>query len=261
MKENEETDNKKKYLLLIAIGIICFIIGNVSGYLFNPKCGNFKEKTNYVLNGLKNLFKNNTETVITDIPIECNCPICSQDLEKEKDPCSIKVDVSGAVRNPGVYCFEEGSVIQDAVEKANGFDTAYGYKYISRKVNLAYELKDNQKIYFPFTDDLVCELQSFSPEVEKLVITTTQNKAEEDVKGETNTSEQVEDDNETGSGEDSCISINNGSKEELMELSGVGESTAKKIIDARPFNTIEDILNVSGIGDATFDKIKNDICL
>ena len=57
------------------------------------------------------------------------------------------------------------------------------------------------------------------------------------------------------------ISINNASKEELMNLPGIGESKAISIIKYREengnFATIEDIKNVSGIGDSLFDKIKD----
>ena len=59
------------------------------------------------------------------------------------------------------------------------------------------------------------------------------------------------------------ININKASEEDLQKLTGIGESTAKKIINYREeygkFKTIEDIKNVSGIGDAKFEAIKKDI--
>ena len=61
------------------------------------------------------------------------------------------------------------------------------------------------------------------------------------------------------------ISINNATKEELMSLTGIGESKADKIISYRQenglFKEIEDIKNVTGIGDSIFDKIKDNITL
>ncbi len=56
------------------------------------------------------------------------------------------------------------------------------------------------------------------------------------------------------------VNLNEASKEELMEIPGVGESTAEKIIKYREkknFESIEDIMNVGGIGEAKFEKIKD----
>lgn len=59
------------------------------------------------------------------------------------------------------------------------------------------------------------------------------------------------------------ININTATQKELMELKGIGKSTADKIIDYRKtkgnFKTIIDIKNVKGIGDKLFDKIKDQI--
>ena len=53
-------------------------------------------------------------------------------------------------------------------------------------------------------------------------------------------------------------------KEELMTLSGIGETKALAIISYRektPFTSIEDIKNVKGIGDKTFEKMREQISL
>ena len=60
--------------------------------------------------------------------------------------------------------------------------------------------------------------------------------------------------------ENNKININTASKEELMTLSGIGESIANKIISYRkntPFRIISDIKNVSGVGDSLYEKIKD----
>ena len=61
------------------------------------------------------------------------------------------------------------------------------------------------------------------------------------------------------------VSINYGTKEQLMTLSGIGESKALAIISYRNdngfFENLEDLMSVSGIGEATFVKIKEDITL
>ena len=57
------------------------------------------------------------------------------------------------------------------------------------------------------------------------------------------------------------ININTASEKELVELPGVGPSTAQKIIRYRQengaFSTIDEIKNVRGIGDGKFAKMKD----
>ena len=71
------------------------------------------------------------------------------------------------------------------------------------------------------------------------------------------------DDSEIETEEDStvCVNINTSTAEELDSLSGISEVTAKKIIEGRAYEKIEDLLNVSGIGESLFDKIKEEICI
>jgi competence protein ComEA len=61
------------------------------------------------------------------------------------------------------------------------------------------------------------------------------------------------------------VNINNASVEELMSLSGIGESKANAIVTYREnngnFKGIEEIKNVSGIGDSLFENIKDDITI
>lgn len=61
------------------------------------------------------------------------------------------------------------------------------------------------------------------------------------------------------------VNINTAGIGELMELDGIGEAIAKRIIDYRnehgKFASIEEIKNVSGIGDKKYEKIKDYICV
>ena len=184
-----------------------------------------------------------------------------ESISKNENGCSFFVDVSGAVMEPGVVCLDSGAIVNDAIEKAQGFNpAAYAFKYVAQRVNLAKILENEEKIYIPFRDDVVCtrvedEQVNYTASVmrevrmPKSVVTEVETRREDEEGKE-----------ETISSED-CISINNASKEELMELTGVGEARAGDIIDGRPYSKLEDIKNVSGIGDTTFENIKDFICL
>lgn len=53
----------------------------------------------------------------------------------------------------------------------------------------------------------------------------------------------------------SKINPNTATKDQLMLLPGVGEVTAKRIIDARPFQKPEDLAKVEGIGRSTLKRL------
>ncbi|MEO8665085.1 MAG: helix-hairpin-helix domain-containing protein [Ignavibacteria bacterium] len=77
-----------------------------------------------------------------------------------------------------------------------------------------------------------------------------------------------EDSTDTGSKEkgstgiyEKIININTATRNELIDLPGIGESTADKIISYREnkkgFRKTEEIMNVSGIGKKKYEKIKS----
>jgi competence protein ComEA len=157
--------------------------------------------------------------------------------------CELNVDVSGAVTSPGVYCLPKGANIYDAIVKAGDINKElYAFKYVSQKINFAKELANQEKIYIPFQDDVDCSLKSVNGDYDSITTSNTKDYS-----------------NTNGTG--LCVSLNNASLEELDTLDGIGVSTAQKIVDARPYTSIEGLLDVKGIGDATFAKLKAKICL
>lgn len=153
------------------------------------------------------------------------------------DSCNIYIDIGGAVEEPDVYCVGAGEILGHVIELAGGLRDGVCSKWVERKLNLAAIVEPNSKVYIPFDGDQECLALDANP---------------------------VENDADAGggSGEDmGKISINNASQAELESLSGVGPSTAQKIINGRPYGKLEDLMNVSGIGQVTYDKLKDDICL
>lgn len=188
-------------------------------------------------------------------------------ISKEQG-CSMYVDVSGALKNPGVYCLDADSLIIDAVNKAGGFSRESASKFISRKINLAQPLVNNQKLYFPFENELVCQIRPLVEESENIESTNTipvttlpTTEPYSDPVQNTTTTSSLDSTNPTNNTDVQCVNINTATKEQLITLNGVGESTATKIIQARPYSAIEDLLNVSGIGEATLNKFKDQLCI
>ena len=56
--------------------------------------------------------------------------------------------------------------------------------------------------------------------------------------------------------EPGLIDINNAPIETLQKIAGIGPVLAQRIIDERPFYSLNDLLNVKGIGEMTLQKIK-----
>ncbi len=58
------------------------------------------------------------------------------------------------------------------------------------------------------------------------------------------------------------ININKAMSEDLVKLTGIGESKAKAIIayrDAHPFKSVDELMKVKGIGPKIFEKIKEHV--
>lgn len=140
----------------------------------------------------------------------------------------IQVHIAGEVKKPGVYKMESGSRIIDGINAAGGFTE----KANQASLNLAKTLDDGEQIVV------------------------------ESIEKSTSTSNTQNPDNGTNNGK---ININTADATQLQSLSGVGPSTAQKIIDYRnangKFKTIEDIKKVSGIGEKTFAKFADKICV
>ena len=146
---------------------------------------------------------------------------------------TVQVYICGAVASPGVYTLPGGSRVVQAVEAAGGFLPDAEEKIL----NLARKIEDGEQITV-WTRE----------EAENMEITETPQQ-------NTGGTEQA-----SGSGK---VNLNTAGKEELMTLSGIGESRADAIIAYReangPFGSIEEIMNIEGIKGKMFEKIRGSI--
>ncbi len=160
--------------------------------------------------------------------------------EEEKENANfIRVDVAGCVEKSGVYKLENGSIVEDALKKAGGLSKCADFTYVAESINRAKTLEDGEKVYIPKKGAVIASTATSEEN-------STFASEEEDVESISTSSEAAS---------SSKVNINTAGIEELDSLPGIGEAYAQRIIDARPFNSIDEIQNVSGIGPVTYEKI------
>lgn len=166
----------------------------------------------------------------------------------------IYVHICGAVKKPGVYRAEEGTRLFTFIDMAGGFTQKADNHY----VNQAQMVTDGQKIYIPtkaevkdfvLTGDIAADDRSNQGKA----LNAEQGNLVEAGQGNSQSTEQG------NTKKNGLVNINEASSEELMELPGIGQAKADKIIEYRKtkggFNKIEDIMNITGIKEGLFSKI------
>lgn len=188
----------------------------------------------------------------------------SEESIDSNDVKTVYVDVKGAVNAPGVYELEGTKRVIDAINLAGGLSDNAN----TININLSRKVQDEMYIIV-YTKNEIAEYKKNNGTKEvkcasnECVCPDTNNSACINSSSTKNSSLKTSD--SITEKNNSKISINSASLEELMTLSGIGEAKANAIISYRQengnFNTLEDIKNVSGIGDSVFEKIKDNITL
>ncbi len=178
----------------------------------------------------------------------------------------LRVHVTGAVKQPGVYLFGADDRVVDAVTRAGG--AAPGARL--NDLNLAAHLRDGLRLYVPGTGD--------GPRDEIVVVT-------EDIYVEEPPRARAPDSRpepaaaavrvtEVGAAADSDrprlrsgrklppaqpVNLNTAGLDQLQQLPGVGETLARRIVVYRElhgrFRRPDELTNVSGIGDKTYARL------
>ena len=141
-------------------------------------------------------------------------------------------DICGAVQEPGVYKLEEGARIFQLIKQAGGLREDADLT----SVNQAEKVTDGMKIRIYTKEEaasLPQQIWESAAESEQTAPVSAK------------------------------ININSADIAQLTQLTGIGEARAADIIAYRTehgrFLTIEEIMNVSGIKESTFQKIKDQI--
>lgn len=210
----------------------------------------------FILIGLiVNLFNIDEEKLEDTLDIE---NIEENDLDKNPEEKKVKVDIKGFIKNPGVYELSSESRILDVIEKAGGLLENANTEHL----NLSRKVLDEMVIII-YSNDEVNQLKSTDKENIKLDNDAYIDKT--NVVNNTSSNNTTKTNNTSKNETPSIVSLNTGTKDELMTLKGIGESKAKLIIEYREnnggFKSIEEIKNIKGIGDSIYSKIKEYIKL
>ncbi len=205
---------------LVVLAIIVIVIITALGYIISVK-------NNEVLLPSSNEENKKLEVTVND-------DNANQEIVKEEDKeiSKIIVDINGAVKNPGIYELEEGMRVNDVIEAAGGLTDEADTDYVSKNINKARIVSDEEKLYIPKIGDDLSSLEQNNDSGSIYISAVPNGK----------------------------INLNTATKQQLVTLKGIGDTFAQRIIDYRKdkkFNSIEDIKNVKGIGDKTFEDIKD----
>lgn len=144
-----------------------------------------------------------------------------------QESLDINVDIAGAVKKPDVYELSDGSRIKDAIDAAGGLARFADKDWISKNLNLAQIIGDGTKIYIPKKGELVGSSTTGGSSLGAATETSVK------------------------------ININYASSSELDTLPRIGPVTAQKIIDGRPYSSVEDLINNKVLGPKTYEGLKD----
>ena len=180
-----------------------------------------------------------------NLVVDSNLVLEKEEIVEEVSLCFF--DIKGEVKEPGVYSISCDSRINDAINLSGGLTNSSDTSVI----NLSKQIEDGMVI-----------IVYSKKEVSSYLETLEKEKYKQDMCNSSNLKNDACINYDSNISNSNLININTASLDELMTLSGIGETKAKNIISYRnkiPFKKIDDILNVEGIGESIYVNIKKNI--
>lgn len=203
----------------------------------------------------------------------------------------IKVDLAGAVKSPGVYTLKVNSRLGDLLALGGGFVSETSALWVSKNLNLSQVVIDGQKVYIPFDWDIEVLAQGGGVKALSLgVVADAKQKAKVadelakiQVDAGGNASGSAFDsnfestaslgssgsDSTSGGGSGSSqgsggtgsagflVNVNTATNAELDALPGIGPAYADRIIENRPYLSLDDFKDRSGLSNTLVDNLKS----
>lgn len=159
---------------------------------------------------------------------------------------TVRVQVSGAVLEPGIYDLPASCRVEEAIAAAGGLTENAD----SERVNLVRKVRDGMQIRVP---------------AQKAARTSrTQSKNAQAKSGLGESASGKSGSAKAGSGRNNSmmqsVRINSASASELQQLPGIGPALAQRIVETRSrgrFSSADDLLRVPGIGKAKLAKLRD----
>ncbi len=145
--------------------------------------------------------------------------------KSSSESAKVAVDVRGAVVRSGVYYVPSGARIADAIALAGGVSDLVDMDLADKMLNYAGFVSDGMKIYVPKKENITSEQSQSLTSAEAI------------------------------------ISINTDSSTQLESLPGVGEITARKIIDNRPYASLEELVTKHVFSASLLEKLRDKLSL
>lgn len=154
----------------------------------------------------------------------------------------IIIYIDGCVAHPDVYELPASTRVKDSIERAGGLTADADVAAL----NLAAELHDGEKVHIPRIGEDTTLVQDSTGAASS--------------SGDSSRQDRGASTTRKGHAPTRPISLNKASKNELLELPGVGPAMADRIIADRrehgPFKNVEDLKRVKGIGSKKFEKLR-----
>jgi competence protein ComEA len=244
--------------------VIIFAVVLVLAFLYD-----YQEKRGEKVNGEGELLIVSNTTLASSKSLEGQ--------EESKNNNYLYIDMSGALKTPGVYKVDKNSILASVIASAGGISEEASRVWVSRYLDLSKELTKNQKVYIPFAWEIenFLDEQSFANylsdqaaliETEDILTPkelsdrlTTESNIDINFDTDSNADKNKENNNysdDLSNDTTASVNINTANNVELESLSGIGPKYAQKLIDNRPYKDFNEVVEKSSVPKSTLEKIE-----